>query len=326
MWSALQARGEVLLHEILDNTLFALTLPTKRIFLPFLLSGLVLATLVWAMRVRGRVSLGRFLFPREIWLHRSARLDYRLAIVRPLVHAAIFAPIALSVPAGAMAVARLLWNHVAILPRFEVSGATVMILFSVCAFVAEDLARFLVHRLAHRVPALWELHKVHHSAEVLTPLTIYRTHPIESFLMRSGAAVALILVAGVFTWLFPGRVQAMEIMGVYLLTFVWNLLGSNLRHSHVWLSYGPVLERIFISPAQHQVHHSVEPRHHHRNFGSALAVWDWMGGSLFVTRGREALQFGLPARSRNHEDRVLSVFFAPLGAIGRRFAARLSRG
>lgn len=325
MWATLTARSEELLRDFLDNTLFALTLPTKRIYLPFLLSGLLIATVVWAVRVRGRQTLLQFLFPREIWLHRSAKLDYRLAIVRPLVQAAIFAPIALSVPAGALLLARLLWKHVGILPRFELSGTTILVLFSVCAFVAEDLARYLVHRLSHRIPALWELHKVHHSAEVLTPLTIYRTHPIESFLMRSGAAIGLTLTAGVFTWLFPGRVQALEIMGVYLLTFVWNLLGSNLRHSHVWLSYGPVLERVFISPAQHQIHHSVEARHHDRNFGSALAVWDWVGGTLFVTRGRERLRFGLPETARNHEDRVLSVFFAPLGAIGRRLTARLSR-
>lgn len=325
MWPALPARVEELLRDFLDNTLFALTLPTKRIYLPFLLSGLLIAAVVWAVRVRGRQTLTQFLFPREIWLHRSALLDYRLALVRPLVQAAIFAPIALSVPAGAMAIARLLWNHVAILPRFSVSTTTVLVLFSVCAFVTEDLARYLVHRLSHRVPALWELHKVHHSAEVLTPLTIYRTHPIESFLMRSGAAIGLTLTAGVFTWLFPGRVAALEIFGVYLLTFVWNLLGSNLRHSHVWVSYGPLLERVFISPAQHQIHHSVEARHHDRNFGSALALWDWMAGTLFVTRGREPLRFGLPETARNHQDSVLSVFLAPLGAIGRRLTARLSR-
>ena len=31
----------------------------------------------------------------------------------------------------------------------------------------------------HKIPALWEFHKVHHSAEVMTPLTELRQHPVE---------------------------------------------------------------------------------------------------------------------------------------------------
>ena len=46
----------------------------------------------------------------------------------------------------------------------------------------------------HRVPALWEFHKVHHSAEVLTPLTEWRQHPLELMLFPVviGAATAVV--------------------------------------------------------------------------------------------------------------------------------------
>ena len=53
------------------------------------------------------------------------------------------------------------------------------------------------------------------------------------------------------------------------------------------------MERIFISPAQHQIHHSMDARHHDRNFGAVLAIWDWMGGSLSLARGRQRLRFGV---------------------------------
>jgi sterol desaturase/sphingolipid hydroxylase (fatty acid hydroxylase superfamily) len=194
----------------------------------------------------------------------------------------------------------------------------------VAAFLAEDFARYVVHRLAHRVPFLWELHKVHHSAEVMTPLTVYRTHPIESVLMRGGAQLALGLVAGLFSWVFPGKVRAFEIMGVYGLNFLWNLLGTNLRHSHVWLSWGPRLERVFISPAQHQIHHSDQLHHYDSNFGSALALWDLAFGTLYVTRGRERLRFGLPPDVRNHGDSVGSALLAPLVAAARPVTAHLA--
>ena len=53
---------------------------------------------------------------------------------------------------------------------------------------------------------------------------------------------------------------------------------NHLRHSHIWLSWGDRIEGWLISPAQHQLHHSVEPRHFDRNLGSALAIWDrWFG-------------------------------------------------
>ncbi|MEM9145890.1 MAG: sterol desaturase family protein, partial [Pseudomonadota bacterium] len=63
--------------------------------------------------------------------------------------------------------------------------------------------------------------------------------------------------------------------------------------SHVWLSYGPVLEHVFISPAQHQIHHSRAVRHHNKNYGEIFAFWDWMFGTLYVPKRHEVLEFGL---------------------------------
>jgi sterol desaturase/sphingolipid hydroxylase (fatty acid hydroxylase superfamily) len=87
-------------------------------------------------------------------------------------------------------------------------------------------------------------------------------------------------------WLFPGKVRGYHVLGVDVVGFAFAVLGANLRHSHVWLSYGPFVERLAISPAHHQVHHSVDAKHHDRNFGSALAIWDWMFGTR---RGIEIL-------------------------------------
>ena len=59
--------------------------------------------------------------------------------------------------------------------------------------------------------------------------------------------------------------------------------GANLRHSHVKLKYPSFLEYIFISPHQHQIHHSDNPIHFNKNMGSKLAIWDWLLGTLVLS-------------------------------------------
>lgn len=296
-----------------------------RIALPFVLGAFVLAGLVWWRHMRGRTSLWAFLFPKRIWWHRSARLDYALLLVRMLLDVALLSSLAVSSTHVSFAVARALWRHVGILPDLHVNQGLVIAVFSIGAFVAEDFARYAIHRAAHRIPAFWELHKLHHSAEVLTPLTIFRVHPIEGLLNAGAAALAVGVVAGVVSWIVPGKLAAWSISGIYAIQYIWNVLGTNLRHSHVWLSYGPAMEHVLISPAQHQVHHSIDPKHHDRNFGAALALWDWLFGSLYVTHERERLTFGLSGGELHHERHVLSALWTPLRLCLRRLRGRRHR-
>ena len=289
---------------------------TRRVYWAFLVAAAALATVVWWLKLRGRCSLGAFLFPKRIWLHPSARLDYQLMCWRSILSATLLAPFVVSSVRLAAETTRVLASVFGVGPWGAASPAFVAATFTLTGFLAEDAVRYLVHRWSHFNAILWHLHRVHHSAAVLTPFTVYRTHPVESILMRGGAAIGVGMAAGVVSWLCHGRVSAWEILGVHALGFTWNLAGSNLRHSHVWLSYGRLLEHLLISPAQHQIHHSEDPRHHHRNFGSVLAIWDLLGGTLYVPRGRERIRFGLPPASRNHENSVISMLWAPLkGAV-----------
>lgn len=284
----------------------------QRVFLPFLASSALIAAMVWAASAR-RVRLLEYLFSRRLWLHRSSLLDAQVIFARGVLGALLAAPAFVSTIAIAVLVMRTLRHTFGVHELAWPQGAVVTV-FTVAAFVADDFTRYLVHWLLHRVPALWELHKVHHSARVLTPFTLHRVHPVEGLLMSARMTVTLGAVTGLFVWMFPGKVRGLEVLGVDAIGFAFAALGANLRHSHVWLSYGPLLERLAISPAQHQVHHSVEARHHDRNFGAALAVWDWMFGTLYVTRGYERLAFGLDATEQNHDDNLGSVLVAPLFA------------
>jgi sterol desaturase/sphingolipid hydroxylase (fatty acid hydroxylase superfamily) len=156
-----------------------------------------------------------------------------------------------------------------------------------------DFCTYWVHRIHHETPILWPFHSLHHSAEVLTPITVFRKHPIYDLFSDVARGILLGGVLGLILGLFVGSVSAMAVFNVNIFYFLFNVLGSNFRHSHIWFSYGRRLEHILISPAQHQIHHSLDVAHHNKNYGEVLAIWDWMFGTLYVPQREEVLSFGL---------------------------------
>lgn len=297
--------------ELLGELARPLLDPGQRAFAPFLLGAVLVAAAVHR-RTGGRLrDLPGYLLPARLWRHRSTRLDGQLMLVHGLGRAAGLLPGLVSAAAVAMAVAGGLDRLLGV-PQPGTAGVAVLTSFTVALFVVSDFSRWALHALLHRVPALWELHQVHHSAQVLTPLTYYRTHPLESALYAARGALATGAVAGVFFHLFRGAAQPGTVLGVGALGFGFNLLGGNLRHSHVWLSYGR-FERWLVSPAQHQLHHA---RGVDANYGAWLAIWDrWAGTWRPAEQPPEAL--GL--EDANHApDELVSALVGPVrGLLGR---------
>jgi len=110
-------------------------------------------------------------------------------------------------------------------------------------------------------------------------------------------------------------------LGVNLLVFLFHVTGSNLRHSHVDIRYPRWLEHLLISPAQHQIHHSIAEEHYDKNFGAALAVWDWLFGSLHVSEGQHDLEFGLRDAETHSATDLRVIYLRPLREIGAQAAA-----
>jgi sterol desaturase/sphingolipid hydroxylase (fatty acid hydroxylase superfamily) len=154
----------------------------------------------------------------------------------------------------------------------------------------------------------------------MTPFTAYRTHPLELVYSVAGTALLVGLVQGVLVGGTGIEVSPAEIAGVNTFSILTNLAFKTLHHSHVYLSFGPVFERILISPAQHQIHHSDDPAHYNRNYGSSLALWDWLFGTLYVIGGEEDLAFGLSGAEDEAlmTQRLWPVLIDPI----RRMAAR----
>lgn len=183
---------------------------------------------------------------------------------------------------------------------FKLEATAVTLLFAFTLFIINDFFKFIVHLSFHRIPLLWPFHAVHHSAESLTPLTLYRIHPVEFIVNSLRSFTVGAVLSGLFVYLFANSISVYQIIGVNLFVFIFNLLGSNLRHSPFYLGFGR-LERLFISPAQHQIHHSVQARHFDKNFGSALAIWDGLFNSLLLSKTEQVSGFGLDKKAINRQ-------------------------
>ncbi len=294
----------------LIKPLFAFNQHDSFLYWPFLAAALVLAMVVFLRnREDGATNFfGRY-FSREIWGHVSAKADYKFYYINGVLFPAIFAPLILS---GAW-VGTLAESGLAALlgaSSKQGTGTGTTLLYTVVFFLAYDFGRYMAHYVQHRFDVLWHFHKVHHSAEVLTPFTAYRVHPVDLILMSSFPAFATGLVNGAFNYWSGGAAGFYLFFSLHALIFIYNLIG-NLRHSHVWLSFGPVLNQIFISPAQHQIHHSVEERHWGQNIGFGLAFWDRLFGTLYVPREHEHFAMGLGDGTEGLYHSVKGMYWQP---------------
>ncbi len=138
----------------------------------------------------------------------------------------------------------------------------------VVALVVIDLLKWLIHNLLHRVPRLWEFHKVHHSIEQMDWLGSMRFHFAEALIYDGLLYVPLAMLG------FRGDV-------LFALAVVGTAIG-HFNHANLRVRIGP-LRYVINSPEMHVWHHAhPEAGPTDRNFGINLAVWDWLFGTAYV--------------------------------------------
>lgn len=285
---------EVLFQLIATPAGFVLD-SAKRVYWVYLLSALAIASYVVAKQVGKWQPIAQLksVFDGRYWFSKSSRLDYFLMFFNNAMRVFLLLPLFGSHLALTIFVGSSLQDNLGNAPELEMNWFFIALLFSSVFFVVEDLSRFLLHYCMHRFDFLWRIHKTHHSATVLTPFTLFRVHPLEHILYFTRGLLVFGLISGVFIWLFSGKLTGLQVLGVDVFGFAFNMLAANLRHSHIWISFGR-FERFFISPAQHQLHHS--KNHRFANLGSVLSIWDgWFGTRTYALQ-KESLLFGLPVR------------------------------
>lgn len=138
----------------------------------------------------------------------------------------------------------------------------------VVAFVALDLMQWCIHNLLHRVPWLWQLHKVHHSIEELDWLGSMRFHWGEAVVYKTLQYVPLALFG-------------FDPAALFIIAVVGTVIG-HYNHSNLRIDLGP-LKYVLNGPEMHQWHHvHPEAGPPNKNFAINLALWDWLFGTAFL--------------------------------------------
>ncbi len=299
--------------ELVHLPMFVLTWAT--FFLAALLSFFL------QLRISGKFSAASLLtayFPPSGWMKRSAKIDVMTYVIVKLYDRYAIGLAWTAITSGLMV--RLLTQA---WPHHEVykAGYPAIIFCSIVIFLISDFTNYVTHYLQHYVPMLWELHKVHHSATFLNPLTSQREHPLGMSFDGINNAVTVGMAAGILSFMFGFSLVQI----VFLLASadkIGSIVVSNaLKHSHFSIGYG-ALETILLSPRMHQLHHSCKPEHWDRNFGNKLSLWDVLFGTAYMPRPRETIELGLGTAEDSDYDYLWGVYAGPLVKIARLVAAR----
>jgi sterol desaturase/sphingolipid hydroxylase (fatty acid hydroxylase superfamily) len=149
--------------------------------------------------------------------------------------------------------------------------------------VVQDFLAYFGHLLRHKVPVLWEFHKIHHSQVQLNYFSTRRIHPLDT-LSQSLISFLPWTLLGLSTAL-PG----------FLIWSTFLRLYEMFVHSNLRVNMGP-LRYILVTPQSHRIHHSLYERHIDTNYGDFLSIWDWMIGTQ-VKRGDEYPPLGVMDRA-----------------------------
>lgn len=137
----------------------------------------------------------------------------------------------------------------------------------ILAIVLLDLIIYWQHRLFHKVPLLWALHKVHHVDQDIDVTTGSRFHTIEIILS--------LLIKFFFVCLLGP-----SLLAVILFEIILNACAM-FNHANVKLplALDRVLRWVLVTPDMHRVHHSNIGSETNKNFGFNITWWDKLFGS-----------------------------------------------
>jgi sterol desaturase/sphingolipid hydroxylase (fatty acid hydroxylase superfamily) len=134
----------------------------------------------------------------------------------------------------------------------------------IVAFFAVDFVYYWWHRLSHEVNVLWAVHVVHHQSEDYNlavalrqaVLSVWTIWPLHLPLALIGVPPVVYVVMDSFSTLYQFWIHT-ELVGK---------LG--------WF------ELLFNTPAQHRVHHAINPRYLDKNYAATLCIWDRLFGTF----------------------------------------------
>jgi sterol desaturase/sphingolipid hydroxylase (fatty acid hydroxylase superfamily) len=307
--------ASTILNSLAEDVVSTIFSYEGRFYIPYLSITFILALAICYHRTGSLHEAAREMLRRDVILHRSSINDYKVIALNFLILGTVSGVGFLGGFSLAEKVVAMLRFAFGPGPQWT-AGFPDIVIYSVALFLAYDIGNFLQHFLQHKNPLLWELHKVHHSAEVMTPLTAVRVHPLASIFSSTVLALVFAIVSSGFLYVY--RDINANFLALNVLFILHYTVGAyHLQHSHIWISFPPIISAVFVSPSMHMIHHSNNPKHFGSNFGFGLTVWDRLAGTLYIPDDREAsgIVFGLDDAEQLQMKTAVQLYLTPLRRI-----------
>ena len=155
------------------------------------------------------------------------------------------------------------------------------------AYLMWELTYWIWHYLGHRVRLFWCLHAPHHAPAKMN-LTVAWVHFFAEGYYTAAIQVPLLMLLGV-------RPEMVAI--ILVIDGTW---GTFIHCGEDAFKNGKLgwLEKIFITPSHHRVHHAKNPLYIDTNFCVLLPFWDWLFGTLQNEKDEVVIEYGI-TRNQN---------------------------
>lgn len=161
----------------------------------------------------------------------------------------------------------------------------------VLTFFAVDLIWYIFHFLGHRVSVMWGIHLVHHQSDEYNLSVNFALSPL-GFMIRSIMYSSLVIIG------FP---LEFVVMSSYLNAFYQYYLHTE------FIDTIPVLDRLFVMPAHHKVHHASNEEYLDKNYGGVFIIWDKLFGTFAKKEARP--NYGLTTPLPHKDFLNIQLFF-----------------
>ena len=176
------------------------------------------------------------------------------------------------------------------------------VIAALAALFIGNVFYYWLHRAQHAIPLLWRFHRVHHSITEMSAVSSYH-HFTDDMLQYFAVGVPTALLLRVDSGAIPWLVLA--VVGTY----------QYFIHSSMNVNIGP-LRYVFADNHFHRIHHSREPGHFDKNFGTYTPIWDVLFGTAHFPKKGEWPAVGLehvPEPKRLRDYLLMPFYGAPEG-------------
>ena len=181
--------------------------------------------------------------------------------------------------------------------------------------VLDLIGAWLIHWIEHNIKWMWKFHIIHHTDREVDVTTGLRHHPGESVFRLLFTALAVFVSGASF--------------GIVMLYQTVSAFFAHLTHANIAVPkiINNILDKVFVTPHFHKVHHHYILPHTDRNYGNIFSIWDRIFKTSIVVNNINELTYGLDTHMKTKEiSNIKTMLFIPFGKyrppIGSKFGDR----